>query len=182
MQNIDIVCNSVGCVGWSNAVDIMNKSSNKPLSTLCRCNYPSPKCISCDKNATFGYVGYKRRLTCKPHSNNKMSNVAHKLCPEQGCKKRPMYNYPDKVRGVLCFDHKKERMIDLTARKCAYKGCTKQPSCNFPGETKKLYCGGQKWYLFLVFCVQKLDVIKPQTITLQVRKFLFVAMIINLHL
>lgn len=31
MTDITIACKTGGCIGWPNAVDIMNKSSNNPM-------------------------------------------------------------------------------------------------------------------------------------------------------
>lgn len=78
-MSVTMMC-KIGCKGWPSEIEVIDRSSDKPLLIYCRCNYTLRKCIRCDKRAVFGFDGTICVLTCKVHSNNKMVNVASKRC------------------------------------------------------------------------------------------------------
>jgi len=92
---------------------------------------------NCNKQATYGFEGSKKRLLCKDHKLSEMVDVAHPKCII--CKKkRPNFGIEDK-KPTHCKNCKEEEMKDVKNKKCLV--CKKvQPVFNHPGSTNASHC------------------------------------------
>jgi predicted transcriptional regulator len=63
-----------------------------------------PKCIECNKSATYGTV-YKKPIHCVSHKKINEINVKHKRCENKSCIKKASYGIEGTV-AIHCKEHK----------------------------------------------------------------------------
>ncbi len=100
------------------------------------------KCIECDKQATYNFIGEKKAIFCLLHKKDEMVNVKDKICIHPNCKILASFNYENNNTPLYCTSHKLPLMIDHKNKNkiCLFENCDKYARYNFNGEKIGLYC------------------------------------------
>jgi|SaaInlStandDraft_1057018.scaffolds.fasta_scaffold20119_2 hypothetical protein len=100
-----------------------------------------PKCIECDKGATYGTV-YKKPIHCASHKKINEVNVKHKRCEHKNCIKKASYAIEGQS-AIHCKEHKTLDEIDVRHKRCLFQGCHKRPIYGLIGG-KAIHCKKHK--------------------------------------
>ena len=122
-----------------------NNKDHSACSDCCkrrRLHEAKPTCEVCGKTATFGFICDAKKIRCKKHILEGMTDLVHKLC--ENCNiKRALCNFPDEKEGRFCADCKLDSMFNIVSDMC--KNCRlKHALFNHPTETKAIYCSDCK--------------------------------------
>ena len=87
-------------------------------------------CINktCEQNAYYNFVEYKKALFCKDHKLKNMVYVYKYNCIYPKCQITPTFNFKGEKTRIYCSLHKLHGMINLKAKYCNFDGCNTQIS------------------------------------------------------